>query len=191
MGAGSLVLQGKDQASPEIFGYNLNLVSQFVSGVIELPLKEREVHDKQAFKLICDRFGLELPFDFFNTIEADHVVEIFDVQGKAIFKNLHYFKFSNYSIEEHITNSFFDLFSLPSEIEQEIIGYLTAEFSVKDYSLKRPKIPFHYLKEKYSKNKSIFGMDIKTFQLIKTKETGELFGFANMIKVTEYDLTKN
>lgn len=107
----------------------------------------------------------------FSAIEDGDVVEIYDAEGKQIYRNLMFCKLSSYSLLDVAVNTWQELYERPVSSLEGIYGRVVEQLTTKvmttPYNIEK-----HILKERfiYSRRQKIFMMDMKYISPLENEE---------------------
>lgn len=107
----------------------------------------------------------------FSAIADGDVVEIYDAEGKQIYRNLMFCKLSSYSLLDVAVNTWQELYERPVSSLEGIYGRVVEQLTTKvmttPYNIEK-----HILKERfiYSRRQKIFMMDMKYISPLENEE---------------------
>jgi PAS domain-containing protein len=135
--------------------------------------------------MAANEFGLAIiDADILSKIEDGDVVEIYDSQGRQIYRNLMFCKFSSYSLLDVAVNSWEELYERPlfslEGIRDRVIEQFSTQVTTRPYGIED-----HILKEKfiYSKVRKTFMMRMKFISPLADQITGQRIAVVSICRV--------
>ncbi len=110
-------------------------------------------------KYLCFRLRTKIPEDFLTTLGADDIIEIYDYSGNQLYRNLHFFEVSDYTVDDFFGNTWDYLYERSSVITNKIF----AQIARTEQELKCVPfaVPVHYMRERASENRKIVRVNLK------------------------------
>lgn len=93
------------------------------------------------------KFNLSPLSDFFQELENDHIIEIYDSRGLQIFRNLNFFEVCSYSLEEVVCREWWHLYKRDETVTELIYKQSMKAFTQEVPCTYDPEIPPHLLVE--------------------------------------------
>ena len=97
-------------------------VLDFMEHLVDVSITEKinPLRDQQLTWYAMGKLGLKIPSNLFSWISDTDCVEIYTDQGIQLYRNFHFFQFSSYSLEDHLTYPYFELYKRPQWLEEEM-----------------------------------------------------------------------
>lgn len=102
--------------------------------------------EKKALKNALSFYRLRVSDDFLDTIQEDHLVEIYSAEGKQIYRGLNFYKYTGYSLLDVSVFEWFVLWERPKLINQMMFEQSMTVVK-NDLPLYRFQIPRHVSRE--------------------------------------------
>lgn len=99
------------------------------------------------------QLGYRPTSDLFAYIRDEHLIEIHDNNLVQIFRNLSFFNYCTYSLEDLYCNHLTDLYTRDEKLEKELIQIVTKIYSGQVDQVIDPQLQPHVIEEKASANK--------------------------------------
>jgi PAS domain-containing protein len=121
-----------------------------------------------------------------SLIEDGDVVEVYDSQGRQIYRNLMFCKLSSYSLLDVAVNTWQELYERPMSsmqgIYEKVVEQMTTAVMTRPY-----EVESHILKEKfiYAKSQKVFLMNMKYISPLCDVQSGQRVG---VISVAHIDI---
>jgi hypothetical protein len=110
-------------------------------------------------KYLCFRLRIRIPEEFLTTLTADDIIEIFDYHGNQLYRNLHFFEVSDYTIDDFFGNTWDYLYERSTAITKKIFAQIARteqELECVPFS-----VPVHYMRERATENRKIVQVNLK------------------------------
>lgn len=107
-------------------------------------------------------FGYTPTSDLFAQIKDHHIVEVYTDEGLQIFRNLKYFDYCSYTLEELYTLEWYNLYERPVEMQTMAAESFGKIFKSEKTTNFRPDIQKHIVKELQSSDRLVmeYGLDL-------------------------------
>lgn len=128
--------------------------------------------------------GISFSDDLYNTIEDGDIIEIYDTEAIQIYRNLNFFKSTNYNLLDIISNPWMYLWDRSSVIQGLLESFAAKAMSSSGDAVIQVGVPPHIIKER------AFGMTQalitrpKWVGKVTDTETGRPFGLIFTVSVT-------
>lgn len=107
------------------------------------------------------KLGLSPTADFLEALEDGDIVEIYDAQQVQVFRNLDFFDFCSYTLEELFTLEWWRLFKRDEDISKKILDVASEIYQKKHPIGITDPVPEHLVIEELSKEKTKLEFFIK------------------------------
>lgn len=107
------------------------------------------------------QLGYRPSSNLFSYITDDHLIEIHDQTYVQVFRNLNFFNYCSYSLEDLYCNHLTDLYERDVSVEQDLIRIATKIFSGQAKDVVDADLKPHIIQEKMSENKFAVYCDIE------------------------------
>lgn len=144
-------------------------------------LEVEKIEELKCLEVVRQKLGLIFDKKIIEDFEIGDIIEIYDAQGIQVYRNLNFFKMTNYSLLDVITHSWSDLWERSSGVTRQI-SKMAEVVSTKD-DLKPFSCPVeeHYLIEKAYGNTQVIKVKPKKCAKVKLN-LKDNFGFMSLIK---------
>ncbi len=107
------------------------------------------------------KFGLRPCSDFFDKLEHDQVLELYNRSFVQIFRNWAFFKISSYSMGDLFVHPWPELYVRDEAVTNNLIAYATHVLSGSQKSTLICESPRHIVTESLSKDRNVLEMEMK------------------------------
>lgn len=113
--------------------------------------------------------------DLFQYFNEDSVIEIYSNENVQLFRNLNFFRFCSYTLEELHSREWWLLFDRDASITDGLVGYATKIFTDEIKENFVPQIPLHIVRELESADKLVTEIEFTVMgPLLKNKRAAAL-----------------
>jgi hypothetical protein len=110
-------------------------------------------------RFTANMLKIGVPEDFISTITSQDIVEIFNYEGTQLYRNLHFFEISDYTLDDFFGHHWIELYERAQSVTQKLIERV-------EYATQQKKcVPFgieeHYMREMATKNRKIVKVRLK------------------------------
>ncbi len=107
-------------------------------------------------------FGYTPTSDLFAQIENHHIIEIYTDEGIQVFRNLKYFEYCSYTLEELYTLEWYNLYERSLEMQSMAFESISKIFKGEQLTNFNPEMPKHIVKELQSSERLVmeYGLDL-------------------------------
>lgn len=137
------------------------LAGQPAESVFDINLRSAWNAVKQNNLVICS--------DIFDKIDREDIIEIWDLEGRQLFRSFHALRYFSYTIEELMSYPFYELFERDLEIEAAYAGEFVRVLKGEVQSTYKLDIPTHVVREKMSARKNVSMVTPKYVSPLKDK----------------------
>jgi hypothetical protein len=126
--------------------------------------------DIPTFLRALEVYNLEPLDDVTRFFDEGDIIEIYDLEFKQLFRNLTFFKFCSYDSFTLYTKPFYELYSRPEHVNQQILKL----FNYGVFNFKKTEkfaVEVHFLKETYQNNRKLFKIHPKWMSPLRDKTT--------------------
>jgi len=99
------------------------------------------------------QLGYRPTSDLFSYIRDEHIIEIHDLNLVQVFRNLSFFNYCSYSLEELYCNQMTDLYTRDPELEKKLLQFAPLLYSGTVKNVIEPQLEPHIIEEKMSTGK--------------------------------------
>ncbi len=105
--------------------------------------------NKSIIKNVLDFMKFTAPADFIDKIKEDDIVEIYNLEGIQIFRNLKFYETTTYGLTDLLTHEWFELYYRSSKITEKLMMYAEQVFEnpSNDIVYEMDEVPVHMIKE--------------------------------------------
>ncbi len=130
--------------------------------------------DKQFVWRMLKKLNLTPPSDFFDKQEEGDVVEIYNLEGRQVFRNLRFFQVTSFTLEEILCAHWKEFTKRPDEIEQKLYALMVRLATGQIVKTIDPEIPTHVFEELVTAKKHF--VEISMRYVAPVHSQGELVG---------------
>lgn len=118
--------------------------------------------NRQMTTHILKKIGMVAPKDFYDRLELEDIVEIYDLNGVQIFRNFTFYEYCTYTLVELISYPWYELLERHSSVTESIGGHIMAVLGDCHDTIPST-VPFHSVRELFSEERRLFGSRFKFF----------------------------
>lgn len=134
----------------QLLAQQIQNVLKIVASAPETEISDQEHPEKKLVEQALEMNGLELRDDYWNLLEKDDVIELYNTENIQLFRTFNFFKISSYSLLDLLTNEWYHLWERPSFILDELIKVSVDMFQGKTLKPTLVAVSRHILKEIYN-----------------------------------------
>lgn len=152
------------------------------SSVFDIQLSDFDIErkssvevEKKCLEATERNLGLKIHRDVYDQLAEGDVIEIYDIHSIQVYRNINFFRTTNYSLMDVISHPWMNLWDRPRRVTDAINEQVGAIFAAPGVSPVPMDIPVHLLREQAFGKTQIFEIRMKTVAKVLT-ESGELYG---------------
>jgi len=131
------------------------------------------------------RLGLVPRSDLFQHFTKDSVIEIYSFENKQLFRNINFFKFCSYTLEELHAVEWWRLFQRDDSITQRLYGYAAQIFNGERANNFIPDVSKHTVYELASADKLVMEINFNIMGPLKRNHQTEALIVAEDVRIVE------
>lgn len=134
-----------------------------------------------CLKTVQDLFNICIGEDVPTSISKGDIVEIYDLEAIQVYRNLNFFRTTNYNLMDIAAHTWMELWDRSSMVQEKIVAGVGRALNAKDDKPIPFDVPLHLLKERAFGMTQALAVHLKYISQVRT-EAGDLFGFLTIME---------
>lgn len=134
-----------------------------------------------CLKTVENLFKICIGKDVPTSISKGDIVEIYDLEAIQVYRNLNFFRTTNYNLMDIAAHTWMELWDRSSMVQEKIVAGVGRALNAKDDKPIPFDVPVHLLKERAFGMTQALAIHLKYISQVRT-EAGDLFGFLTIME---------
>jgi len=141
------------------------------------PEKITAKQEREHLTYMADRMDIELNKEVLKAIDKGDVVEIYNTDSIQVYRNLEFFRTTNYSLLDIVSCSWQTLWERPTQVVEMINQRVSEVMTSEDTAPKPFQITDHIIREKYLGHTQALAIHTKKIARVNYRDRKDAFGF--------------
>lgn len=154
--------------------------------IIRAMEQQIDIHNEvELLKFIIKDLRVNISPEAMDKIKPHHVIEIYSLDFKQIYRSLNFLSFCGYDLFELLTHTFYELYERSVSINEYLVAACsTLNERPHNYVESLSSIPTHLMREKFSGNRTHSLIRFKHLSLLRNLN-GEPFGYIITMRIKQ------
>ncbi len=142
-------------------------------------------NEVELLKFVVKDLQIDVSPEALSKIKPTHIIEIYNLDFKQIYRSLNFLSFCGYDLFELLTHTFYELYERSVSINEYLVdACATLNKRPHNYVESLSSIPTHLMREKFSGNRGHFLIRFKNLSLLNNIY-GEPFGYIITMRIKQ------